>query len=230
MTAAIEAIFLDFYGTVSGGDRRAVERACFGVVNDFGLDVSPAAFAETWGERFFAMIETCNADRFLTLREIEFGSLRETLGTACDGADLSPYVAMLEAYWADPPIHADAREFLARLNVPVCCVSNADNAPLGRAIVKNGLSFDAVVTSESAKSYKPHNGIFDTAIKVMGCGADRTLHIGDSLHSDIGGAQAAGMRAVWICRDDRIHDIGDAKPDHTVTTLMDILPMMASFA
>lgn len=227
MSAVFDAIFLDFYGTVSCGDRRAVERACFSVVKDFGLDVSPAEFAVTWGQRFFAMIETHNGDRFLTLKDIEFASLRETLGAACDGADLSPYVAKLEAYWADPPIHPDALELLARLDVPVCCVSNSDSTPLGQAIEKNGLTFSAVVTSESARSYKPHSGIFDSALKIMGCRADRTLHIGDSLHSDVGGALAAGIRTAWICRDDRIHDIGDAKPDHTVSSLLDILPLMA---
>ncbi len=230
MSAAFDAIFLDFYGTVSGGDRRAVERACFSVVKDFRLNVSPPEFAVTWGERFFQMIETHNGDRFLTLRDIEFSSLRETLGAACDGADLSPYVAQLEAYWADPPIHPDAREFLARLDLPVCCVSNADNAPLGRAIQKHGLTFAGVVTSESARSYKPHGGIFDAALEVMGARPERTLHVGDSLHSDICGARAAGIRAAWICRDDRIHDIGDAKPDHTVSTLLGILPLIAENA
>lgn len=230
MSAAFDAIFLDFYGTVSGGDRRAVERACFRVVRDLGLNVSPAEFAVTWGERFFAMIETYNGERFLTLRDIEFASLRETLGAACDGADLSPYVAQLEAYWADPPIHSDALELLARLDLPVCCVSNADNAPLGQAIEKHGLIFSAVVTSESARSYKPHRGIFDAALEAVGARPERTLHVGDSLHSDIGGAQAAGIRAAWICRDDRIHDIGDAKPDHTVSSLMDIPSLMASLA
>lgn len=230
MTAAIDAIFLDFYGTVSGGDRRAVERTCFGVVRDFGLDASPAQFAVTWGEAFFAMIETHNADRFVTLRQIEFASLRQTLGSVCDGADLSPYVALLDAYWADPPIHQDALDLLAGLNVPVCCVSNADDAPLSRAIDANGLAFNAVVTSESARSYKPHHGIFETALRVMGCRPDRTLHCGDSLHSDIAGAKAAGLRTAWICRDDRIHDIGDARPDHTVSSLSDILPLIESLA
>ena len=88
-------------------------------------------------------------------------------------------------------------------------------------------TFSAVVTSELARSYKPHSGIFDTALEVMGCRADRALHVGDSLHSDIGGAQAAGIRTAWISRDDRIHDIGNAKPDHTVSSLVEILHIIA---
>jgi len=226
MTEALDAVFLDFYGTVSGGDRRAVEHACFRVVRDFKLDLSPAQFAATWGERFFAFIEEHNGDRFLTLREIEYASLAATLGDAGHGADLEPYVAQLEAYWSDPPLQPDARAFLDAVPVPVCCVSNADTLPLDRAVRKHGLQFAGVVTSESARSYKPHPGIFRAALEAMDAAAERTLHIGDSLHSDIGGARAVGIRSVWLCRDDRIHDIGRARPDHRITTLMDAIALI----
>jgi len=226
MSEAWDAVFLDFYGTVTGGDRRAVERACFEIVRDFRLDLSPAQFAVAWGEQFFAMIDRHNGDGFLRLKEIEYASLRATLGGSAEGAELEPYVAQLEAYWADPPIHEDAREFLAAVAVPVCCVSNADTLPLEGAIRRHDLPFAAVVTSESARSYKPHSGIFRAALEAVNAAPERTLHIGDSLHSDVAGATGAGLRSVWVCRDDRIHDIGRARPDYTVSSLLDAVALI----
>jgi FMN phosphatase YigB (HAD superfamily) len=40
------------------------------------------------------------------------------------------------------------------------------------------------------------------------------IHVGDSLHSDVGGALAAGIRSGWVNRSHRIHDIGTHEPDY----------------
>jgi 2-haloalkanoic acid dehalogenase type II len=226
MGQKIEAVFLDFYGTVAGGDRQAVERACAGVVRDFQLAMTPPEFAIHWGEVFFAMMGRHNGDQFLTLHELEIASLRAALGERNGHQDLTAYVRELETYWADPPIHADAVEFLQQVGVPVCCVSNADDDHLVGAIAKHGLEFAGVVSSEASRSYKPDPHIFKTALDVMQCRPDRVLHVGDSLHSDIGGAQPFGIRTAWICRDDRIHDVGAADPDYKISRLTDLLALL----
>lgn len=142
-------------------------------------------------------------------------------------ADPAPFVAQLEAYWRDPPIHADAVQLLDELNVPVCVVSNADSEPLQAAIAKHGLRFDAVISSEEVRSYKPDGQIFRRALERMGVDASRALHIGDSLHSDVAGAQSVGITAAWICREDRIHDIGRCTPCHTCSSLTDLKRLWA---
>ncbi len=216
----------------------AVLRTCRTVVESCRLDITPEAFAVRWGERYFATVLASNHDaqakpacRFRTLHECEIVSLRETLQALAPQAaradfvgtcpDLSGLVAELESYWADPPLHPDAVEFLRRVDRPVCCVSNADTEPLMAAIEKNGLRFDAVINSEAVRCYKPATYIFEQALDRLGVTADRAIHIGDSLHSDIAGAKRAGIKAVWICREDRIHDIGDETPDCTISSFAD---------
>jgi 2-haloacid dehalogenase/putative hydrolase of the HAD superfamily len=215
-----DALLIDFYGTISDGDRAAVHAACQRIVKTCNLTITPADFAIAWGERFFGIIDRSNLDTFRTLYECELDSLAETLASFgvhdSPGAEL---VADLEAYWADPPVHRDALEFLKAVDLPICCVSNADTAPLMRAIRKHGLEFDAVVTSEDARCYKPHPAIFQRALDTLGVDANRTMHVGDSLHSDIAGALNMGISAVWIHRENRIHDIGNCEPDHTIRTL-----------
>ncbi len=224
-----DAILIDFYGTISARDREAVEAACTRIVEAYGLPIAPHKFAAYWGERFFAVIERSNHDAFQTLFECELVSLSATLAefqahVGKSTHDLYPasFLSELDQYWANPPIHADAVEFLSSVDLPLCCVSNAESQPLAAAIERLGLRFDAVITSEAVRCYKPAPEIFQAAIQKLGVAPDRLLHIGDSLHSDVGGAARVGIKTVWICRDSRIHDIGNHKPDYTISTLTEL--------
>lgn len=218
-----DAVLIDFYGTICAGDREAVERACARIVRSFRIPMSARDFAILWGERFFGVIESSNHEAFRTLYECELLSLRDTLGPFVQGqVDAAPYVTDLETYWRDAPIHVDAVESLAAIDLPTCCVSNADRKPLMTAIQKHGLPFDAVVTSEDARCYKPDPGIFRLAVETLGTAPHRIIHVGDSLHSDVGGAAKLGITTTWLRRDQRIHDIGNCKPDYTIDSLTDL--------
>lgn len=217
-----DVVFIDFFGTIADGDRGQVEATCRRIVSDHELSLPAPEFALRWGKRFFATADESNHDHFRTLYECECISLRETmeeLGVECDPI---PYADELQRYWRNPPLHAEAKDALEALTVPVCCVSNADEADLLDAFAAHGLRFDGLVSSERARSYKPDPGIFQYAMKMMGVSPDRCVHVGDSLHSDIRGAQELGITGVWIERDDRIGDIGDSKPDLTIKSLLEL--------
>ena len=214
-----DAILIDFYGTITAGDREAVEAACARIVRECNLPATPQAFAIEWGERFFATVAASNHDDFRTLYECELTSLEATLAARGVRRDPRPFVADLEAYWSDPPLHADAVAFLSRVKVPVCCVSNADTAHVAGVIERHGLRFNALITSEDVRCYKPEAGIFQSAMDRLGVRPERAVHIGDSLHSDIGGAAALGIATAWLCRESRIHDIGTCPADHTISSL-----------
>jgi len=222
----VDAVFIDFYGTICAGDRHAVETACARIASELALPLSAQALAVRWGERFFRTIEASNGARFRTLFACECDSLRQTLASlGRPGVDPEPFVADITAYWRDPPLHDDAADAVAALlalGVPTCCVSNADRADLEQAMARHGLKFDAVVTSEDARSYKPDEAIFHRAAAELGVLLRRVLHVGDSLHSDIGGAAPLGIRTAWIRRPDRILDIGEAVPDHTLSSLAEL--------
>jgi len=217
-----DAVLIDFYGTIAAGDREAVESTCRTIVSSCQLSISPADFAVAWGERYFQIVAESNHGAFRTLYECEMKSLAEMFTQHRVSADPAPFVAQLEAYWRNPPIHQDAIEFLNASSVPVCVVSNADSQPLEAAIRKHNLKFNAVISSESTRSYKPDGHIFRQALDRLGVRPSRALHVGDSLHSDIAGAQSAGITAAWVCREDRIHDIGQCRPCHTCSTLTEI--------
>jgi putative hydrolase of the HAD superfamily len=56
------------------------------------------------------------------------------------------------------------------------------------------------VSAHPGRHMKPHRSIFEAALRDAGVRADEALMIGDSLHADVGGALAAGLRAVWLRR------------------------------
>ncbi len=228
MSRPIDVIFVDFYGTLAAGDKETVELTCRGVVEGLGLAMSAPELAILWGERFFEALAHANHDRFRTLYECEQESLRQTVRPLVGEIDPAPFVEAMEAYWRQPPLHEDALPFLAALNRPVCCVSNADAEPLHAAIAHHGLRFDGVISSEEARSYKPDSTIFDNACELMGVRPERVLHIGDSLHSDVGGAARRGIATAWLNRPQRIHDIGRAAADFTVSSLTDLIPLLSN--
>ncbi len=60
--------------------------------------------------------------------------------------------------------------------------------------------FDPIIISTQAGAAKPEVEIFAQALAVHNLRPEETLHIGDSLHADIAGAQAAGLLPVLVDR------------------------------
>jgi 2-haloacid dehalogenase/putative hydrolase of the HAD superfamily len=224
----LDGIFLDFYGTLTAGDRQAVETVCEAIVRETGLTISAYELSVTWGERFFHALDECNGDGFLTLFDVEVKTLRQTLQALDAGADAPFYARQLQTYWQCPPLQPEVREFLPRLRLPVCIVSNADRADIDVALKRHELAFEHVVTSEDARSYKPDRAIFELALARTGWRRDRVIHVGDSLHSDVGGALVAGITSGWLNRAQRIHDIGTHRPDYEFDDLLALLSLVDS--
>lgn len=225
-TGKYKAIFLDFYGTVAAGDVEALESVCTDIVTKLGLQMTAAELTVAWGNRFFRMIETCNHEQFKTLHQCECESLVETVEPMVGLIDPRPFADQLHAYWCDPHLHEEAIAAIESLDLPICCVSNADTDHLTSAIEKHNLKFDAVLSSEQARCYKPDAAIFEQACRIMEVDPHQVLHVGDSLHSDIDGAQKFGIAAAWICRDRRIHDVGNAHPDFKISSLNQISELL----
>jgi 2-haloacid dehalogenase len=226
----LDGIFLDMYGTLTAGDRHAVESVCADIVRDQRMEMTAYDLSIHWGGRFFAGLDGCHAEAFLTLFEIEIKTLVETMQSLGQHIDPLPYVLKLQQYWRDPPLQPEALEFLATCRHPICLVSNADRADIDALLTRHQITLDHVITSEDVRSYKPHPHIFETALTKTGWCRERVIHIGDSLHSDVGGAIAAGLRSGWVNRVHRIHDIGTHEPHHEFTDLKGVLSLAGALA
>ncbi|MGW3606827.1 HAD family hydrolase [Micromonospora sp. NPDC005161] len=125
-------------------------------------------------------------------------SLASVMADAGCAGDPAALCAAQFRYWRSPPLRPGTREFLSRVTVPICLVSDVDTDDVRAAMAHHGLAFTAVVTSEATGAYKPDRAMFDRALAALGLEAHEVLHVGDSLTADVGGAHAAGIRAVWV--------------------------------
>ena len=70
--------------------------------------------------------------------------------------------------------------------------------PVRRLEVARRFAF--IVHAEQLGEMKPASAPFRRAVELCGGDPARWVHVGDGLDTDVAGAQACGMRAVWINR------------------------------
>jgi len=95
----------------------------------------------------------------------------------------------------------DALESVHRSGIPMGVVSNS---AFGKNVIRHELSkhgladfLDVIVVSAEYGVRKPNPLLFETAAALLGVPCGATWFVGDRLDTDVAGARAAGMTAVW---------------------------------
>jgi putative hydrolase of the HAD superfamily len=96
-----------------------------------------------------------------------------------------------------------AREFVVSVDRPLALVTNGAPEMQRRKLAGAGLdgAFDTVVFAGHDAPAKPSPEPFRVALDELGVPAERAVHVGDSVSSDVAGAHAAGLRSVWAPAD-----------------------------
>lgn len=81
--------------------------------------------------------------------------------------------------------------------------------------------FDTIVFAGVDTPSKPDPAPFHHALDRLGATPQQAVHIGNSLETDIAGAQAVGIRTVWL-RGNESLDPEPHEPDYTLTSLQDL--------
>jgi putative hydrolase of the HAD superfamily len=85
--------------------------------------------------------------------------------------------------------------------------------------------FASVIASCDVGQMKPHPALFQRALDDLGVSPLEAVMVGDDLRADVGGALAAGMRAIWVRRPPERPD--PAPPGVSDVTRMDqVLPAL----
>ncbi len=90
---------------------------------------------------------------------------------------------------------------------------------------------DVRLTAGDVGHLKPHPRAFEAVLEKLGIGPAEAVFVGDQLHDDVAGAQAVGMRAVWIRRVSATHEgeiiqgmqPNGVKPNATINSLSELL-------
>jgi putative hydrolase of the HAD superfamily len=98
-------------------------------------------------------------------------------------------------------------------------VTNGPPEMQGEKLASAGLAdhFETVVFAGHDAAAKPDPEPFEAALSELDAAADRALHVGNSLSSDVAGAHAAGLRSVWVPAESGIEP--DPEPHHSLPSL-----------
>ncbi|MBU4053786.1 MAG: HAD family hydrolase [Proteobacteria bacterium] len=161
--------------------------------------------------------------KVLNLEEIRFHAFKQTL-VSVDWPD-DALAAELNAFYLkhrfeDIELYPDvipALDLLGR-DFTLGLLSNGNGYPDQCGLPGR---FRFVVFSQDIGVEKPGEEIFLATCKLAGCDPDELMHIGDSLESDVAGANGIGAVSVWLNRDGKINDSG-IDPDHEVSLLTEV--------
>lgn len=89
----------------------------------------------------------------------------------------------------------------------------------GRSLLHH---FASTIFSDETGYCKPHSIQFEKALYELDSTPPEAIHVGDLIRTDVAGAQAIGMKAIWVQTEGKTAP-GHPKPDYTVTRLNQIL-------
>jgi 2-haloacid dehalogenase/putative hydrolase of the HAD superfamily len=221
------AILLDFYGTVVAEDEEPFRLICERIVAASRQRPSADEVTAHYVRIYSDLCNESHGPYYRLQKDIERESVKRLLARFEADLDGDRLAQTIIDYWSRPILFPEARSVLAQCRVPVCLVSNIDNAELSAAIAHHGLSFSATVTSEDCRAYKPRPELFQKALSIMGRSAKEVLHVGDSRSNDVRGAQEVGIPVLWINRNGRAFPADWKRSDYEARDLTGILAALA---
>jgi 2-haloacid dehalogenase len=87
-----------------------------------------------------------------------------------------------------------------RKRYQLAVISNIDDDLFAETRKRLDVEFDAVITAEQARSYKPSLNNFQMALRTLAISPDRLLHAAQSMYHDVVPARSLGISTVWVNR------------------------------
>lgn len=123
-----------------------------------------------------------------------------------------------------------ARECIAELadaGVPLAILTNGWS-PLQECKIAHvlGVFPGPILVSQTIGAYKPSTHAFRALETALGCRADELWYVGDTPASDVGGARAHGVRAVWFDWEGLRYPDDVVPPDAAIHHLSELPPLI----
>ncbi|WP_160133251.1 HAD family hydrolase [Halococcus salsus] len=124
--------------------------------------------------------------------------------------------------YADVEFVPGAEAALSAVDTPLGLVTNGSEATQRAKLDALGIAdrFEVRVFADTG-GIKPDPAPFEHALSELDVDPRETVHVGDSLHADVAGANALGIRSVWVSHGADL-SVGDIRPDHTIDSPVDL--------
>lgn len=160
-----------------------------------------------------------------------FAAMAKDLGFAPGSGELETLVESLPRW----PLFHDTVASLRALRSAghrLAVISNVDAALFQATAAALEVEFEAVITAEQARCYKPGVEIFELALQRLQVAPERVLHVSASPYHDVAPARRLGLRSVLVLRDagrrgagatPELEDPAAAEPELCVADLAGLL-------
>jgi 2-haloacid dehalogenase len=210
-----QALVFDAYGTVF--DVHAVIRRC-----DQFWPGKGAALSQLWRTKQLEY----TWQRSLMRRYLPFSRItRDALAYSCEFLKLALDAAGEEALMQEYlklAVYPDVPEALAKLKVKKAILSNGSPDMLDPLVRQSGLQFDAVLSVDEVKMFKPVPEVYQLAVDRLGV-AKEAIGFVSSNCWDALGAKSFGFTVYWINRGQAPVDALGFRPDRIVGGLHEVL-------
>lgn len=194
------------------------------------FEVSLAAFSQLWREQNQYFTADARVDLILQ-------KLNVTLPDATKKDITKRFQETILV--SPPPLIPGAFDVLTKLHkhskIGLVCDSGMSPGVVVRKVLKHHAIlpyFHTTIFSDEIGITKPHPRIFSEALARMQVAPNEAVHIGDLLRTDIAGAKAIGMKAIWFNSNAHAHAkkqdqrSSTVKPDHTISSLTQLLEII----
>lgn len=163
----------------------------------------------------------------INLEEVRLRSFRETLRVIKRPNDeLAKYLnkIYLKHRFEDIELYEDVIPTLSILKkkYSLGILSNGNSYP---ELCGLDDMFQFTVFSQDYGMEKPDPLIFEVALKEANCTKEQLIHIGDSLETDIAGANKAGIQSIWINREQK-ENTTNLHIDYEISSLSELLAIL----
>jgi len=213
-------ISFDCYGTLIEWEA-GILPVMRGVLGRHGKTLTDAAILELYGE-FEVEAESGAYQSYRDVLQSVVRAFAERLGFTPGPADISSLSESVPSWPAFPDTVAALRQLQKRYRLAV--ISNIDDDLFAETRQHLGVEFDAVITAERARSYKPSLNNFRLALSTLAIRPENLLHVGQSIYHDVLPAQSLGISTVWVNRKSARPGVGavraaEGRPDLEVSDL-----------
>jgi len=212
---ALQALVFDAYGTLF--DVHAVIRRC-----EVFWPGKSAALSQLWRAKQLEY----TWQRSLMRQYAPFSRVtQEALEYSCMALQLSLDSSRVEALMQEYrklEMYPEAALALAKLNVKQAILSNGSPDMLDPLVAHSGLKFDAVLSVDEVKVFKPAPEVYQLAVDRLGVSRESIGFVSSNCWDALG-AKSFGFRVFWINRLKAPLDRLGFKPDAIVGSLGEVL-------
>jgi len=193
--AGFAALTFDCYGTLVDWETGLLA-ALRPILRAHARDLTDQQLLDLYGD-----LEPRAQVPYQTYRQVLAAVVRglgERLGFQASQAEAESLAASLP----DWPLFPDTRAALQRLKTRyrLAIVSNIDDDLFAGTARHLGIGFDAVITAQQARAYKPSPAPFLLALERLHLPRERVLHVGQSVFHDVVPARSLGLATVLVTR------------------------------